>query len=173
MQLKPQDVLVLLKLIAIEKDWTYRSLADELLMSSGEIHNALGRATQAHLYDAGRRRPRTQALEEFLVHGVKYAFPVQRGTLVRGIPTAHAAPPLSKIISAPDEPPPVWANANGSVRGYRIEPLFDSAPEAAKQDDSLYALLALVDAIRDGRARERKLASEHLHKLLRAYDEKS
>ncbi len=169
MQLKPQDIVVLLKLLVLKEDWSYRSLAHELFMSTGEVHNAIDRAARAQLFDPELRRPRIQALEEFLVHGIKYAFPAERGSLTRGTPTAYAAPPLNEIITAAaDEQPPVWPDPEGSARGYRLEPLYNSVPKAARQDKALYELLALVDAIRDGRARERKLAAEYLHKQLRA-----
>ncbi len=169
MQLKPQDVVVLLKLVVLnDKDWSYRSLAEDLFMSIGEVHNALDRATRAKLFDADQKRPRAQALEEFLVHGIQYAFPAERGSLTRGIPTAYAAPPLNEIIAAAaNEHPPVWPEPEGSTRGYKLKPLYDSVPKAARLDKPLYELLALVDAIRDGRARERSLAAEHLHKRLR------
>lgn len=174
MQLKPQDIVVLLKLIGLNKDWSYRSLAHELFMSAGEVHNALSRATQAQLFDADRKCPRIQALEEFLIHGVKYAYPAERGSLTRGTLTAYAAPPLNRIISGSDnEQPPVWPDPEGSARGYKLQPLYDSVPKAAKLDKALYELLALVDAIRDGRARERNLATEHLHKRLRGRDAKT
>ena len=169
MQLKPQDIVVLLKLIGLGNDWSYRSLAEELSLSTGEIHNALDRATRAKLYDPERKQPRVQSLEEFLLHGVKYAFPAERGSITRGIPTAHAAPPLNTLIKTEsDEPPPVWPDPQGSTRGYRLEPLHSSAPQAAKADQALYELLALVDSIRDGRTRERSAAAKHLHDRLRA-----
>ena len=50
MNLKPQDVLVLLKLVAQgDMDWVYSRLAMELSMSSSEIHAAMkrDRITQA------------------------------------------------------------------------------------------------------------------------------
>lgn len=168
MQLKPQDIVILLKLVGLKEGWSYRSLAQDLFISSGEVHNALNRATRAQLFDAIQKRPRTQALEEFLVHGVKYAFPAERGNLTRGILTAYAAPPLNELISAvEDDPPPVWPDPQGTARGYKLAPLYTSVPKAAKKDEGLYELLALVDAIRDGRARERNLAVEHLHQRLR------
>jgi hypothetical protein len=167
MQLKPQDIFVLLKLIGLQ-NWSYRSLAQELAMSIGEVHNALERATQAQLFDKEQKRPRLQALEEFLIHGLKYAFPAVHGSLTRGIPTSYAAPPLNQeITSADNSPPPVWPDPQGSVRGYKLQPLYASVPEAVREDPHLYELLALVDAIRDGRARERKLAAEYLHERLR------
>jgi hypothetical protein len=106
--------------------------------------------------------PNRGNLKEFLVYGVKYAFPVKRGALVRGVPTAHAAPPLSTQIAQPFEPPPVWPYAEGSVRGTEFSPLYRNVPAAALHDPKFYELLALVDAIRDGRARERELAISEL-----------
>jgi len=141
-------------------------------MSIGEVHNALDRAARAHLYDPERRQPRMLALEEFLLHGIKYAFPAERGALTRGTPTAYAAPPLNAIIAS-DENPPVWDDPSGTVRGYKLTPLYDSAPKAAKLDSALYQMLALVDAIRDGRARERELAGNQLRKRLRALNAKA
>lgn len=160
---------MLLKLVGLQGGWSYRSLAQDLFMSIGEVHNALDRATRAQLFDAEHRRPRAQALEEFLVHGIKYAFPAERGAITRGTPTAYAAPPLNEVIVSPEnEHPPVWPDPEGSVRGYKLTPLYASVPKAARLDVSLYELLALVDAIRDGRARERSLAAVHLRNRLRS-----
>lgn len=170
MQLKPQDIVTLLKLVRQNEGWTYRTLANELFLSVGEVHNALDRAGRAQLFDAERKRPRMQALEEFLIHGIKYAFPAERGSITRGIPTGYAAAPLNKLIPLMENDyPPVWADAEGKVRGYKLSPLYDSVPKAAKLDKGLYELLSLVDAIRDGRARERKLAADYLRDLLREF----
>jgi hypothetical protein len=43
-----------------------------------------------------------------------------------------------------------------------VKPLYASAVKAAREDGGLYDLLALVDALRLGRARERKFAEEEL-----------
>jgi hypothetical protein len=48
------------------------------------------------------------------------------------------------------------------VRGYSLVPLYKRAALAALADPQLYELLSLVDALRDGRIRERKLALEML-----------
>lgn len=172
MILKPQDVFVLLKLVAIgRKLWTYQRLAMELSMSQSEAHAGVRRAVAAGLMsDASTAggRPVLQALAEFLVHGVRYAYPPKRGELTRGMPTGYAAPPLDKVIVQPNEPPPVWPYAEGTVRGYSFAPLYPSVPGAAARDPKLYELLALVDAIRDGSARERNLAADELSMRLGA-----
>ena len=48
MILKPQDVLVLLKLVAWNRDsWTYQELAESLGMSPSEVHAGMARAISA------------------------------------------------------------------------------------------------------------------------------
>ena len=88
------------------------------------------------------------------------------------MPTAHAASPLRSVFTPSKEPPPVWPDAEGKARGVAFSPLYPSAPKAAAQDAQLYALLALVDAVRGGRARERAVAVKLLDDRLRAYGEK-
>ena len=106
-------------------------------------------------------RVNVKALEEFLVHGIKYAFPAEKGGMTRGMPTASAAEPLSLKMTQED-PVPVWPFEQGSRRGYAFSPLYRRAPQAALKDHDLYELLALVDALRDGGARERELAKRAL-----------
>jgi hypothetical protein len=47
-----------------------------------------------------------------------------------------------------------------------IEPLHPSVPFAAMQDAKLYEMLALFDALRVGKARERGMALERLEALI-------
>lgn len=161
MTLKPQDLLVTLKL-ALHPNFVRSSteIASTLVMSASEVHNAMRRAVRAGLLnpDAGANR---SALREFLLHGMKYVFLPDRGGIVRGMPTAHAAPPLKDEIEA-DLYPPVWPDPQGPVRGQAFSPLYKSAPKAAQADPRLYECLALIDAVRGGRARERKLAEKLL-----------
>jgi hypothetical protein len=106
--------------------------------------------------------PQRSNLKEFLIHGVKYAFPVEHGGVIRGIPTAEGASPLHEHFVDQSELPPVWPYAMGSVRGVAFSPLYKNVPKAAGRDPILYELLALVDAIRAGRAREREIAIREL-----------
>jgi len=167
--LKPQDIVVLLKLVAApESPWSYPRLALDLEISPSEIHAAVKRAEAAGLATKAPFGPQPirQALEEFLIHGVKYVFTPKRGGPVRGMPTAWAAPPLKDQFAPSDELPPVWPHAEGTVRGLEFSPLYKSAPNAARKDEKLYELLALVDAMRGGRAREKDLAAKELRARL-------
>ncbi|MGC9195390.1 MAG: hypothetical protein ACP5IL_08045 [Syntrophobacteraceae bacterium] len=167
MILKPQDILILMKLVARgDPEWSYSSLGLELSMSPSEVHSGLKRALTARLFDEQRRKPVKKALEEFLIHGVKYAFPPSRGGLTRGMPTGFAGPPLRELIVASGQLPPVWPDPEGELQGYEFSPLYKSAPKAAAKDYRLYELLVLVDAVRDGRARESAIAVNEIRARL-------
>jgi hypothetical protein len=60
----------------------------------------------------------------------------------------------------------VWPHSEGTVRGQAIEPLHASIPLIYQYDLKFYELLALTDALRIGRARERNIAIEELKKRL-------
>ncbi len=167
MILKPQDIFILLKLLIWDQgSWSYAALVNELFMSVSEGHSGIKRAATARLINMNRKSPIMSSLKEFLIHGVKYAYPPIRGGLVRGIPTSYAGPPLDKNFLW-DEDPPVWPYSEGKIRGYEFSPLYKSVPEAAENDRELYELLVLVDAVRDGRARERDMAIRELKSRIR------
>ncbi|MEJ2378038.1 MAG: hypothetical protein P8Y71_22535 [Pseudolabrys sp.] len=172
MVLKPQDVLVVLKLVAMgQKPWSYARLGVELGMSPSQLHSAVKRALAAQLavHKGDMIIPNIRNLGEFLIHGLKYVFVPEHGEMTRGIPTGYAAPPLNKSIVASGEPPPVWPDPEGKERGLSFSPLYSLAPQAARSDPYLYELLVLVDAIRGGRAREREIAIGELKERLQHY----
>lgn len=177
--IRSQDIAVVLKLVANRgMKQTYSELGKDLFMSPSQVFRSVGRAESARLLRAATIPhppgfaeetprvwlwPNNNNLKEFLIHGVKYVFPVERGGPTRGVQTAEAAPPLNKHFPQDDFPmPPVWPYANGNVRGISFSPLYKNAPQAALHDPKLYELLALVDAIREGRAREREIAIREL-----------
>jgi hypothetical protein len=167
--LKPQDIVVLLKIHACKKhEWTYAELSNGLGMSASEVHAGLKRCIVSGLYSDSSGQLRVQAVLEFLIHGLKYVFPVQPGAIGRGIPTAHCAEPLKSLVSFSPDSCYVWADPSGSVKGQMIEPLYKSVLVAVKNDSSLYKLLCLVDAIRLGRVREQQLAIQLLEQRLSA-----
>ena len=213
MQLKPQDFLVALKLVAWgEQRWTYARLAQELGISVSEAHACIKRGLQAGLlvqnyqaldvasvalsvqeptaiYRVARRkrlradasdgedaqskaatadnpvRPHSKQLAEFALHGARYAFAADKTPSTIGVPTSHSAPAFAGVF-APGSEDFVWPHPNGTKRGVGVEPLHPSVPFAAMQDPKLYEMLALFDALRVGRARERGMALERLQALI-------
>ena len=167
--LRPQDLLVLLRLSlegATAEAPSYAALAADLGLTASEVHAAVTRAVAAQLAmkdPTGRPRVRLEPLRLFVQHGARYCFPATRGPQTRGVPTSYAAAPLNALIrSTANEPPPVWPDKNGTVRGETLHPLYPTVPQAALRSQPLYELLAVFDAIRSGSARERALAVKWL-----------
>ena len=166
---KPQDVVVALKLALGAEAQSYARLGEALGMSASEAHAAVRRLIDARLLDPDTRQVRRTALRNFLVHGVPHAFPAHAKELTRGVPTAWAAPIIADKISGAGQVPPVWPDPDGEVQGVSVQPLYASVPRAAQRDPALYELLALVDALRIGRARERALAEQELDRRLNSH----
>ncbi len=163
MELKPQDLLVLLKVAAHPaRRWTYAALGEALLMSASETHASVKRAVACGLAVApsrGEWSPVRPNLLEFLLHGVRYIWPAILGPVKRGVPTTFGAEPLASQLAAAPGEAPVWAHPEGISKGPTLSPLYRTAPQAALADPALHRLLALLDALRTGRARERSLAA--------------
>ena len=134
--MRPQDIAVLLKIIATgDTSWQNKDLSAALSLSASEISESLNRSQIARLIDEKKKKVFRQSLMEFLEHGLRFVFPAEPGPLTRGIPTAHAHPFMSKQF--PSDEPYVWPTAEGKVRGVAIEPLYKGATEAIRSDSAL------------------------------------
>ena len=146
----------------IMSQYSVRSLAHFTGISKSQVNLALQRCFDVGLAKRDRQtkvpRANIPALTEFIIYGLRYVFPVKLGTITRGISTSLAAPVLESNLFSAGELLPVWPDARGKTKGQKVEPLFKSVTYAIRRDPQLYALLALVDAIRIGQPRERKLA---------------
>ena len=164
--MRPQDIIVLLKIISIRNEnWRNIDIANGLQISPSEVSESLNRCKIARLIDSKKRTVNLNSLKEFLIYGIKYVFPVEPGPIVKGIPTAHSAYPINEqIVSGEDVY--VWQYAKGHQRGQAIEPLYVTLPAVVQNDPLFYELLVIVDSIRVGRAREIKIAIEELEKRL-------
>lgn len=114
-----------------QSECTHRSIAAETRVSVSEVNAAIQRASRCGLVRKSGRTGRPEAVNagllEFIVHGVKYVYPAERGEPARGIPTAFAAPLLVEELAVDDDLLPVWPYASGSVMGYSLSPLYRSA----------------------------------------------
>ncbi|UXH78773.1 hypothetical protein [Roseateles amylovorans] len=174
MELKPQDLLVLLKVAAHPPQrWTYAALGDALAISASEVHASVKRAVACGLAVAparGEWSPVRPSLLEFILHGARYVWPATPGAVKRGVPTAFGAEPLASQLTAAPGEAPVWAHPTGSAKGPTLAPLYRTVPQAALADPALHRLLALLDALRMGRARERNLAAKLMEAELMRFD---
>jgi len=183
--MKSQDIVILLKLVSLQKRqhhssgrdrdaYSVRSLADALGISKSEISNSIIRSSDSGLvskdWESSLPKANIKALFEFIVYGLKYVFPARPGPLARGLTTSFAAPALSSKLMSAGESRFVWPHAEGRDAGQSIEPLFKSVPFAAQHDKELYACLALADAIRLGNPRETRIARDELESRLQHDD---
>ena len=163
--MRSQDIVVLLKIAALGKvEWFVKELAYTLDISQSEVSESLNRSKIVDLLSADKKRLMKNNLLDFLEYGLRYVYPAEPGAIQRGVPTDHSAPPLNRYISA--EESYVWPWAEGEARGQAIEPLHLGVPSACNKDPVLYELLDLVDALRLGRAREKRQAIEELRKRI-------
>ena len=170
--LKPQDLAVALKLITLYgRRFTYSELADWMMLSRYEAHAATQRLVLAGLATDrdGLIQSRDSAIADFVLHGMRYAFPPVYTGDTRGIPTSYLALSMMGEVSITDVqlnthhhvvvwpedapqlvprgmshehfPPRCW-------RGQGMLPLYPTLPFVAPGDYDLYPLVALVDALR-------------------------
>ncbi len=159
--MNPQDIVVLLKIITYGDElWLQKPMAEALHISQSEISKSLMRLKYMALLDYTGKKVFKSALIDFLQYGIRHVFPQQPGPIVRGIATSHSAQPLNQIIQSTENY--VWPYAKGTMKGQSIIPLYPSVVEAVQKDDKLYELLALIDALRVGKAREREIALTEL-----------
>ena len=169
--MKPQDILILLKkLTSSGQSLLCQGLAESLGISISTVSESLERCKKAKLIDRDKKRVNVLALQEFLVHGIAYVFPIEAGRVGRGIPTNASASPIKENINGGSEMF-VWHYTKGTARGQQVEPIYPTAPEAALRDEELYQLLVIVDALRLGNTREKAVAIDELTKRLNRYAE--
>jgi len=159
--MRPHDLVILLKIASKgQQNWYMKDLAYELKISASEISESLNRSAIAGLISSDKKSLKKLALLDFIQFGLQYVYPLRPGAIVRGIGTAHSALPLNNQIITKEQF--VWPYAQGNMRGQAIEPLHPKIPEVCLKDKKFYELMALTDAIRVGKARERRLAIELL-----------
>jgi hypothetical protein len=169
--LKPQDVLVACKLLALGKtEWTFARLAGSLFISASEVHAAARRCREAGMLRLARGKLNIvrKSFFELLTSGVPQIFFATKGAICLGVPTSVHARPLDGKFPHPKETlvPLVWPHVGGIVRGESLLPIYPTVPRAIERDDLLYETLALVDVMRTGETEDRRIAANFLHQLI-------
>lgn len=170
--LSTRDMAILLKLIALEgNNLTQVKLAVSLGLSQSEVSAGLARLEKSSLIYRLNSTPVVikQACEEFFLHGFRYVCPLEKGGFTIGVPTSYAAPIFAGRFLNGDDPIPVWAFAYGTAKGIAVEPLYPNLPMALHEhpDAGFYALLTVIDSLRQNKARDRAIAAELFVDLLR------
>jgi len=100
--LRPQDILVLLKLVAWDRIWTFDQIAHELGLSASAVHRSVDRAAAAGLYRPSAKEVNRPALIEFLAGST---------TLSPGTVILTGTPHGVGVARTP----PVWLKAGDEV----------------------------------------------------------
>ncbi len=99
--LKPQDVMIVLKIVAMhQREWKYSEAALELYMSPSEVHAGVKRLKKCCLLnemtmggfgtvETKLHLPDIANIKEFLQHGLRYVFPSVVTEPVSGLPTSY------------------------------------------------------------------------------------
>ncbi len=158
--IKPQDILVLLKILTSKGSLKQIDIAKSLELSQAEVSHAISRLKVSNLLSPDGAILKSN-VTEFLTHGLKYVFPPTFGPVTNGVPTGHSLSAFD-FVRHKDNDVFVWPYAEGKVRGQALLPIYDSVPSASLADEKLHQLLALIDMIRAGRAREVGMAIKEL-----------
>lgn len=176
--LKPQDMLVLVRLLIARKRQevvTYPQLSQWTGLSASETHASVRRATACGLLTgmlangvgAFPWSPAPAACQEFLLHGLKYVFPLEIGVVQRGIPTGTSAPGMNEGSQSVLEGDTwVWPHADGTEKGIGIKPLYRTVPQVVRSDEMLHQAMAALDLLRCSSHRPRRLGENWLKENL-------
>ena len=144
---------------------SYQSISKSAKISVSEAHASVRRLRDCDLVNPDRGLKKRN-VEEFLIHGLRYMFPMKwTGKLTYGMPTSYAAPVSADVFSVSGNVP-VWDVPNGKTFGRSCEPIYPTVPDAAAEDSGLYDRLAVIDMLRGGRMRERNFAEKKLKEFL-------
>ena len=171
MQLKPQDTLLVLKYWSLKRDnknSSVRDIAESIGISASEVSKGAKRLIASHLVVErnGQMFAESNALQEWLSYGVRYAYPQESVGYGRGMATSWNCPVLRSEM-VPPTPALVWPIAGGDVEGALIKPIHESVPVAASRDERLYLILSLLEAIRGGKPRELAVARKIMADLIK------
>jgi hypothetical protein len=162
--IKAQDIAVLLTILVYEKELTLQEIGNLLKISKSGIFYSLQRSSYSGLYIESNKLVKQNALFEFIKYGLPYVFPLKVGGLTKGIPTSISAFPLNKYFT--NETKLVWPSGTPTTIGMFVEPLYPSLPDAIINNEKLYSVFSLIEAIRIGHTREKQKALVLLEKLI-------
>ncbi len=168
--LRPTDIPCLLSLRVHPRD-SYGEMAARLGISKSTAHGSVMRLVQNRLAHHSRQQLAIVAdgpALDLLCYGVPYAFAPDTVPEARGVATGLRAlmnvagyDTFSAALSL------VWPSKLGEARGVGVTPLVAAAPEISYRDPVLYHMLAIVDALRMGDAREREFARKAMHRAFK------
>lgn len=164
--LKPQDIVVLGKLITDEAWPTQKEIANALELSQSEISHSLKTLEQVSLINVTQKRINKLAVLEFIVHAIKFFYPSEKKGIGRGIKVGPSYSYFSKRVH-PDEFDYVWPDPEGDSKGVIVSPLLTRFSKTIKENEKLLLFLNVIEVFRGlGGVRHRQEAQKALKELI-------
>ena len=165
--IKPQDVVILGRLIS-EKVWpSQKEIGDSLKLSQAEISHALKTLDQVGLINLTTKKINKLAVTEFITHALKFLYPIEKKGTGRGILIGPSSSTFKGKVQS-DEYNYIWPDPNGDSKGIVVTPLLPELSNSVKENDILYTFLNVVEIFRGlGGVRHIQEAQKILKDILR------
>lgn len=165
--LKPQDIVVLGKLVTDEVWPTQKEIANALELSQSEISHSLKTLEQVGLINISQKRINKLAVLEFIVHAIKFFYPSEKQGIGRGIKVGPSYSYFSKRVHS-DEFDYVWPDPDGEAKGVIVSPLLTRFSKTIKENEKLLLFLNVIEVFRGlGGVRHQQEAQKALKELIR------
>lgn len=165
--LKPQDIVILGKLITDEEWPTQKEMSASLFVSQSEVSHALKTLEQVGLINLKQKTINKLAVTEFVTHALKFLFPVEKKGTGRGVLVGPSFFAFQEKVHS-DEYNYVWPDSDGNQKGIIVTPLLPELSKAVKKSDKLFLFLNVVEIFRGlGGVRHLQEAQKILKAILR------
>lgn len=164
--IKPQDVVILGKILS-EKVWpSQKEIGDSLKISQAEISHALKTLDQIGLINLSTKKINQLAVIEFITHALKFIYPIEKKGTGRGILIGPSSLTFKGKVQ-PDEYNYIWPDPNGESKGIIVTPLIPELSSCVKENEKLFTYLNVIEIFRGlGGVRYRQEAQKILKDIL-------
>ena len=166
-QIKPQDVVILGKLIS-EKVWpSQKEIGESLKISQAEISHALKTLDHVGLINLTTKTINKLAVTEFITHALKFLYRIEKKGTGRGILIGPSSSTFKGKVQS-DEYNYIWPDPSGDSKGIVITPLITELSSSVMENEIMYKFLNIVEIFRGlGGVRHVQEAQKILKDILR------
>lgn len=166
-QIKPQDVVILGKLISDKDCRSQKEIADSLGLSQAEISHALKTLAHVGLINLATKKVNKLAVTEFITHALKFLFPIEKKGTGRGISIGPSSSIFKGKVQS-DDYNYIWPDPDGDSKGVVITPLLSNLPKSAIGNETLFTYLNVIEIFRGlGGVRHLQEAQKILKEILK------
>lgn len=145
--IKPQDVVILGKLISAKVWPSQKEIGDSLKLSQAEVSHALKTLGHVGLINLTTKKINKLAITEFITHALKYLYPIEKKGTGRGILIGPSSSTFKGKVQS-DEYNYIWPDSNGDSKGIVVTPLLPELSSSVMENEILYKFLNVVEIFR-------------------------